>query len=179
MPPSPQNNMNNSERLNNWKLHDSIRGHFGLALYREMVKDPNIIVLLGDLGYGLFDSHREDFPDRVINCGAAEACMLGVAVGLAMEGKIPFVYTISAFYARALETIHLYASEEQIPLRLVGSGRDNDYLHDGISHHGGLAQAALGLLKLDFYYPNDKLEIAGVVEKMVKTNKPSFISLRR
>jgi transketolase len=77
--------------------HDSIRGHFAFELYKEMKQNPNIWVVTGDLGYKMFDFIRRDFESRFINTGATEAAMLGTAVGLAKEGKIPFCYSISTF----------------------------------------------------------------------------------
>ena len=47
--------------------------------------------MVGDVGYRVFDHLREDYPDRVINPGAAEQLMIGMGAGLAMEGKIPCV----------------------------------------------------------------------------------------
>lgn len=162
---------------NEW--HQSQRGYFSGALYEEMKKDKDIWVLTGDLGYGQFDKIRDEFPDRFVNCGASEQALLGIAVGLALEGKKPFVYTITSFFLRAAETISLYLSHEQIPVRLVGGGRDNDYAADGISHNGHAAQNFLKEMKMKKYYPVEKDEIPGMVSIMVNNDEPSFISLRR
>lgn len=112
-----------------------MRGTFGFELYKLMAKDPKIILVTGDLGYGLFDAHKEDFPDRFINCGAAEHSMMDIAVGLALEGKIPLVYSITPFLLyRPFEILRTYINHEKIPVKLIGGGRDKDYAHDGFSH---------------------------------------------
>lgn len=163
--------------MNDW--HQSQRGYFAGALYDAMKEDKSIFLLVGDLGYKVFDKHFEDFPDRCINCGASEAAMVGIAVGLALKGKKPFVYTISSFFLRAAETISNYISKEQIAVRLVGSGRDQDYKHDGPSHDATAAQDFLSKMEIVEYYPQRLETIPDIVETMVKQDVPSFVSLRR
>lgn len=147
-----------------------------------MAENPNIWLVVGDLGYGIFDAHFKDFPDRCKNTGAAEVAMMGIAVGLALKGKIPFVYSITTFLLyRPFETIRLYLNHEKIPVKLVGSGRDKDYIHDGISHW---SDDALKVLRncfpnIERYWPDTKEEIPQIVEEMINNNKPSFVSLRR
>lgn len=165
--------------MNTENFHQSQRGYFAGALHEQMKTDKNIWVLTGDLGFGQFDKIRDDFPDRFINCGASEAAMLGLAVGLALEGKKPFVYTITSFFLRAAETISLYLEHEQIPVRLVGGGRGDDYKHDGYSHHAGRAEDYIESLGIKGYYPKEKEEVPALVENMLLVDKPAFISLRR
>ena len=74
-----------------------MRGEFGYYLYLGMAMDPNIILLVGDLGYKLFDCHREDMENQFINVGASEQAMIGVASGLALSGKTPVCYSITPF----------------------------------------------------------------------------------
>lgn len=159
--------------------HQSQRGYFAGSLYEEMKKDDSIYLLTGDLGYKMFDKIKEDFPKRFINCGASEQAMLGIAVGLAQEGKKPFVYTITSFFLRAAETISLYLDHEGAAVRLVGSGRDADYRHDGISHDATKAQDFITSCHFMEYYPENLEQLPNMVESMVKKDEPSFLSLRR
>lgn len=161
------------------KKHDSQRGYFAYELYKRMKKNKNIWLVVGDLGYKVFDTIKEEMPDRFINVGAAEQAMIGVAVGLAQEGKIVFCYTITSFFLRAAETINLYLHHEQLPVKLVGSGRDQDYEHDGYSHDATMAQKYLKGLKIQQFYPKKKEDVTGMVAKMIGNKLPSFISLRR
>ena len=173
--------------------HPSQRGWFAYELLLHMLENENIYLLTGDLGYGMFDIIRNTYPDRFINCGAAEQAMMGIAVGLALEGKIPFCYSITTFLLyRPFETIRNYINHEQIPVRLIGSGRDKDYAHDGFSHW---SEDAYGLFtphntdplfvkagifnKIYHYWPDTKEEIPDIVSDMIKSDKPSFLSLRR
>ena len=112
-----------------------MRRDFKDELYKYMQENPNIWVLTGDLGYKMFDKIRDDFPDRFINCGAAEHSMMDIAVGLALKGKIPVVYSITPFLLyRPFEVLRTYINHEKIPVKLIGGGRDKDYAHDGFSH---------------------------------------------
>lgn len=170
-----------------------MRRTFADELYKHMQTNKDIWLIVGDLGYKMFDAIRADFPDRFINTGAAEQAMMGIAVGLALEGKIPFVYSITTFLLyRPFETIRNYVNHEQIPVRLVGSGRDKDYAHDGFSHWSEDAYSLFtphnadplfvkaGILdNIHHYWPETKEQIPAIVEEMVTNNKPSFLSLRR
>lgn len=161
------------------KRHDSIRGEFAYQLYQQMEADPNIWLVMGDLGYAMLDFCRRDFPERCINVGAAEQAMLGIAVGLSEAGKRVFTYTISSFYLRAAETIALYLAGEGIPVRMVGSGVDDSYKHDGPSHHGRNAQNLINLLEIKSYYPQNKESVPDLLQKMIQSDRPSFIGLQR
>jgi len=99
--------------------HNSMRGWFAYELYKQMARDERIWLVVGDLGYKAFDYIKRDFPDRFLNCGAAEQAMMGIATGLALNGKIPFVYSITAFLLyRPFETIRNYVNHEKIPVKL-------------------------------------------------------------
>ena len=71
-----------------------MRRTFASLLHQEMEHNQDIHLITGDLGYGLWDSIRDTYPERFHNVGSSEMVMMGMAIGLAMEGKIPFVYSI-------------------------------------------------------------------------------------
>ena len=50
-------------------------------------EDPNLILITGDLGFGVFDDFSKNFPNQFLNVGVAEQNMTMVAAGMAMEGK--------------------------------------------------------------------------------------------
>ncbi len=161
--------------------HDSMRGWFAYELYQHMLKDKSIWLVTGDLGYKLFDRIRADFPDRFINVGAAEQTMIGVGVGLALEGKKPFVYSITPFLLyRPFETIRNYIHHEKIPVRLVGSGRNTDYIHDGFSHWAKEDKKIMKILNnIESMWPKQKKEIPQIVASMVKEDAPWYINLKK
>jgi len=161
--------------------HDSIRGYFAWFLYDEMVKNPNIWVLTGDLGYGMWDNIKIDFEDRFVNTGAAEQTLLDIAAGLALEGKIPVVFSITTFLLyRPFETIRTYINHENLPVKLIGGGRDKDYKHDGISHWADDAKNVLGVFdNIVEYWPEDKTRMATLVPEIITNGRPTFVSLTR
>lgn len=161
--------------------HDSIRGWFAASLHEAMSRDERIWLLSGDLGFKMLDKIRDDFPERFRNVGASEQLLIGAGVGLALSGKIPFVYSITSFLLyRPFEWIRNYLQHEGIPVRLVGSGLNDDYKHDGITHQTYDAKAVLELFpRISRYYPAYKTEVPYMVEKMIANDEPSFICLRR
>jgi transketolase len=167
------------KKLKKSEFHNSVRGYFAGCLYNEMVSNPDIVVLTADLGYGFLDRIKTDFPDRFINCGASEQAMLGIAIGLALKGKIPFTYTITSFYLRCAEGINIYLHGEQIPVKMAGSGLFDDYEIDGYTHDGTQAQKYLNSLVIRTYYPKTKEEVGKAVKEMIANKKPSFIGLKR
>jgi transketolase len=163
------------------KPHDSMRGFFGFYLYEAMEKDPNIVVVTFDLGMGLFDKIKEDFGERFYNVGASEAGGMDIAVGLALTGKTVIAYSITPFLlARAYETIRNYIDHEEIPIKLIGSGRDKDYSHDGFSHDCSDAKKILSNFdNIVEYWPDSKEDMVWLVPNMLGNGKPCFVSLKR
>lgn len=161
--------------------HDSIRGWFAAALHDEMEKDDRIWCLTGDLGYGMLDKIRDDFPQRFLNVGASEQVLLGAGVGLVLSGKICFCYSITTFLIfRPLEWIRNYLDYEDIPVFLIGSGFDNDYKHDGISHQPYEVERVLNIFPgIQQYYPQEKESVPICLRTMIEQNKPAFMCLRR
>lgn len=161
--------------------HDSLRGWFAYELYNQMLKNHNIWLITGDLGYKMLDFIKRDFPDRFINVGAAEQSMIGIAVGLALQNKIPVVYSITTFLIyRPFETIRNYLHYEKIPVRLIGSGRNKDYKHDGISHWAEEDKQVMSILSnIESRWPETKEEIPELVKEMVNKNKSWYINIRR
>lgn len=158
-----------------------MRPTFFKELYKQMTLNDNVWAITGDLGYIGFDKIRDDYPKRFINCGAAEQSLLDIAVGLSYSGKKVFVYSITNFLIyRPFETIRTYIDHEKLPIVLCGSGRDKDYESDGYSHQSCDVKQILDCLpNIKQYWPTTSEEIPLLVEKMVATNTPTFISLTR
>ena len=155
------------------------RQRFKELFMEEMKQNEDIILLVGDVGYKVFDHLREEFPQRVINPGASEQLMLGMGVGLAMEGKIPVCYSITPFLLyRPFEFIRNYLHNESIPVKLVGSGRNEDYGVCGFSHY---ASEDLDVMKIfsniEVYHPQSPDEID--IKKFLYSHTPSYINLKR
>ncbi len=82
------------------------RGTIIEALMPFARKDERIYLLVCDMGFGVTDVFRDEFPERMINVGMMEQGTVGIAAGMAMTGLIPIVYSIVNFIVyRALEQI--------------------------------------------------------------------------
>ena len=152
-----------------------MRKQFFKQLFELMAADDRVFFITGDLGYGLADEIKQEFPSRFINTGAAEQTMMGVAVGLALSGKVPVVYSITPFLLfRPFETIRNYISHESIPVIMVGSGRDDDYKHDGFSHWAGDDEILKQLPNIVFI-KEDSFNL----QEIVNSGKPTYLNLKR
>ena len=169
------------EKFPTKEWHNSIRGWFAGALFEQMKTNKDIVVIVGDLGYLMFDKIREAYPNRFFNVGAAESAGMGIAVGMAYQGKIPFVYSITPFLiARPYEWLKNYVNHENLPIKLIGSGRDKDYEIDGFTHDAtGIKELLDTLPKIVQLWPEEKEDIPDMVKEMITNKKPSFVSLRR
>ena len=162
-------------------INPKMRAVFASEVYKRMVKNNKIWVLVNDLGYKMWDKVRQDFPERFVNVGAAEQSLIGIGVGLALSGKIPIVYSITSFLLyRPFETIRNYVNHEKIPLKLIGAGRDKDYLHDGISHWSLEDKKVMNIFKnIRAEWPNTVEQIPNLVTDMINSYSPWYINLRR
>ncbi len=98
--------------------------------------NPQIMLITGDLGFGVLDEFRERFPRQFINAGVAEQNMTGLATGLALEGRIVFTYSIANFPTlRCLEQIRNDACYHKANVKVVAIGGGFSYGSLGISHH--------------------------------------------
>jgi transketolase len=158
-----------------------MRKKFSELLYKEMSKNNKIILLTGDLGYGLWDKIKLDYPDRFFNTGSCEQFMMGAAVGMALEGKIPFVYSITSFLLyRPFEFIRNYLNHESIPVKLIGGGRDRDYGNLGFSHwsedHLDSINHFTNIIK---FCPQSEIELETSFQKILETNFSCYLNLKR
>ena len=96
-----------------------MRRKFGKILNNLAEKDKKIILLVGDIGYGIFDDFRKNHPKRFINLGICEQSLIGFAAGLALEGLKPWVYTITPFLIeRPFEQIKLDVDQQKANVKL-------------------------------------------------------------
>ena len=120
-----------------------------------------------------------DYPDRFYNPLAAEQLMVGMASGLAMDGYIPLVYSITPFVIyRPFELIRNYLEHEKIPVKLIGGGRDKEYGYLGFSHWAEEDIDILSCFKnIDLYKP-EKLTLDMFREMIYKPNA-CYMNLKR
>ena len=158
-----------------------MRRELAKLLFDEMELNPNIYLITGDLGYGLWDNIRDTYPNRFFNVGSSEMAMMGMAIGLAMDGKIPFVYSITPFAIyRPFEMIRNYIDHENIPVIILGGGRDDEYGYLGFSHWASEDMVSLNVFKnLTKFKPNTQDELEGAFRFAINKNKPTYINLKK
>ena len=158
-----------------------MRDAFVSALTALAAGDPRVILLTADLGFKLFDEFARLYPGRFFNVGVAEANMISIAAGLALDGKRPFAYSIVPFVtARCLEQIRLDLCEMELPVTVVGVGGGYAYGPNGPSHHGiddiGMMRSLPGMTVIA---PCDPRETAAVVRATLGVRGPVYLRLGR
>lgn len=98
--------------------------------------DPRIMLVTGDLGFGVLDGYSQRLPKQFLNAGVAEQNMTGLATGLALDGRIVFTYSIANFPTlRCLEQIRNDAAYHNANVKVVAIGGGFSYGALGMSHH--------------------------------------------
>jgi transketolase len=107
--------------------------------------------------------------------------MMGMGVGLAMEGKIPFVYSITPFAIyRPFEMIRNYLDHEQIPVNIIGGGRDKDYGYLGFSHWSEDDTTFMPRFKsVKSYWPHTQGDLKDAFRYSLTKQTATYINLRR
>jgi transketolase len=159
----------------------SVRKKFTELLYNEMAINTDIIIIAGDLGWKQFDQHRLTYPDRFINVGAAEQLMVGAAVGMALEGKIPVVYSMTPFVIyRPFEFIRNHLERDGVPVKLFGAGRNKDYDWLGWSHWAHDDKEHLsGFTNITKLWPDNAEDMEKIFKTVLYTPKPFYVNLSR
>mgnify|MGYP003653904838 CR=1 FL=1 len=142
-----------------------MRKQFSKLLHQEMGKNTNIYLI----------------TDRFINAMSSEQLMMGMATGLALEGKIPVVYSITPFLLyRPFEFIRNYLDHEKIPVKLVGGGRNDDYGHLGFSHWATEDKEVMKCFKnITTLHPEDTDAMFKVFNEFIYTHTPQYINLKK
>lgn len=154
-----------------------MRRRFGKIINKLARKDKKIILLVGDIGYGIFDDFRKEHPKRFFNLGICEQSLIGVASGLALEGLKPWVYTITPFLIeRPFEQIKLDIDQQNTNVKLVGFA---DYPNLGPTHKEINAIKLMALFKnIKSYFPKDGEQTEKFIYESYKRIGPNFISLK-
>ena len=143
--------------------------------------DKNVILITGDLGFGVLNNFVKEFPAQFINAGVAEQDMTGIATGLALEGKVVFTYSICNFPTlRCLEQIRNDACYHQANVKIVAIGGGFCYGPLGISHHATEDLAIMRALpNITVIAPGDIMEVAAATRGVYNTSGTCYLRLGR
>jgi transketolase C-terminal domain/subunit len=150
-------------------------------LFEVMRKNKKVYLIFVGLGYPRLEEFKEKFGDRAINTEAAEQTAMDIAVGLAYSEKIPFIYTITPFLLRGFETIRTYINYENLNVKMIGAGVDDQYSrHDGFSHEAcDIPNILYTLRNIIHFYPKTVNDMNNMIDRMVKDKRPSFINVSK
>jgi transketolase len=164
------------------KPGSATREAFGKALVELGRTNPNIVVLDADLSKSTYTAgFAKDFPARFIECGIAEANMMGIAAGFASSGKIPFAATFSVFAMnKGFEQLRTTAAYPQANVKVVGTHSGISIGEDGPSQMSvedlGLACSLAGFTVIS---PADEISAMALVKAAAEFVGPLFIRTGR
>ena len=105
------------------------------CVYKLSQIDERVVFVGSDLGPGVLDKMKTEFPDRFFMEGVSEQYIIGMAAGLAMEGFIPYVNTIATFLTRrCYEQVAVDLCIHDLPVRLIANGGGGVYSSLGPTH---------------------------------------------
>jgi transketolase len=141
--------------------------------------NPQIALIVGDLGYNVVEKFAERFPDRFINAGVAEQNMTGLAAGMASEGYHVFTYSIANFPTfRCAEQIRNDVDHHRLPVTIVAVGGGVAYGALGYSHHAVQDYALMRAMpNMIIAAPGDPLETRACLRWLVANPGPSYLRL--
>lgn len=159
-----------------------MRQAYGEALVALGRTHPNVVVLSADVSNSDFSFMFEAaYPDRFFNTGIAEPCLVDVAAGLAMSGKVAIANTFAAFFAlRAAEQVRTNVCFTKANVKLAGAYAGLSDSFDGPTHHAISDIAVMRALpNMTVVVPADATEVRQAVSAMVGWPGPVYLRLCR
>jgi transketolase len=156
-----------------------MRDAFVNALLEHARADKRVMLVTGDLGFGVLTGFSQELPAQYINAGVAEQNMTGLAAGLALEGRNVFTYSIANFPTlRCLEQIRNDVIYHEASVNVVAIGGGFSYGSLGMSHHATEDVAIMRALPgLRVFTPCDEAETVALVAQMVAEPAPTYLRL--
>lgn len=158
-----------------------MRDAFVRTLIEIAKQDKNVLLVTGDLGFGVLKPYWEQLPNQFINIGIDEQNMTGFAAGLSFEGKTVFTYSIGNFPTlRCLEQIRNDCAYHNANVKIVCVGGGFVYGALGMSHH---ATEDLGVMRalpgITIFAPADLAEAEAATRAVYKQPGTCYLRLGR
>lgn len=144
-------------------------------------RNPDIVCVIGDTGFSVFEDFEKEFGNRFINVGIAEQDFIGFGAGLAAMGLKPYLYNVASFMTlRATEHIVLDVCYQENPVVLVGVGGGHAYGTAGPTHHAGFDLAMMRVIpNMNIVCPADPVEMREAMLASEHFDKPLYIRIGR
>ncbi|MBT6051929.1 MAG: transketolase [Candidatus Scalindua sp.] len=140
--------------------------------------DERYYLLVCDMGFGVIDQLKEEFPKRIINCGIMEQGTVGIAAGMSMSGLIPIVYSIVNFLVfRAIEQIRNDIVLQNLNVKLIATGANDYFKFLGPSHCCGSDDITLmELIHMNVYDPYSETKpFKEIVDEWIQADRAGYI----
>ncbi|MBA3341128.1 MAG: transketolase [Gemmatimonadaceae bacterium] len=156
-----------------------MRDNFVRQLSEIARTDRRLFLMTADLGFRVLDDFATEFPRKFLNVGIAEQNMIGIATGLALEGRIVFTYSIGNFSTlRCLEQIRNDACYHGANVKVVAVGGGFSYGVLGISHHATEDLAIMrSLPDMTVVAPGDQWESREATKALFATPGACYLRL--
>jgi transketolase len=156
-----------------------VRTAFINELFALAKQDPRIVLIVGDLGFGVVTPFMEQLPAQFLNAGVAEQNMTGMAAGMALSGKIALTYSIANFPTlRCLEQVRNDVCYHNANVKVVSVGGGFTYGAMGATHHAiedlAVMRALPGLLVVA---PGDPVEARAATRAIIEYTGPCYVRL--
>ena len=158
------------------------RESYGNALAELGKEHEEIVVLDADLAAATKTSiFMKEFPERHINCGIAEANMIGVAAGLAAAGKVPFASSFAMFVSgRAYEQVRNSVGYPRLNVKIGASHAGISVGEDGATHQCNEDIALMRMIpEMVVINPSDDVEARAAVKAAYEHDGPVYMRFGR
>ena len=151
------------------------------CIYDLAKEDERIFFVGSDLGFKTLDNFKEEMPDRFFMEGISEQHVIGMAAGLAMEGKTVYVNTIATFLTRrCFDQTAMDLCLHNVPVRMVGNGGGMVYAPLGPTHMATEDIAIMRALpNMTVVAPCDAEEMKRMMPQTVDWDGPIYIRLAK
>lgn len=156
-----------------------MRTAFIEALNEMADRDSRVCLIVGDLGYSVIEEFASKHPNQFVNAGVAEQNMIGLAVGMALSGKVVFTYSIGNFGTlRCLEQIRNDVCYHRANVKVVAVGGGLAYGNLGVTHHASEDVAIMRALpNMIVVAPGDPIEARLATKAVVALDGPAYLRL--
>ncbi len=150
-------------------------------VYELAQKDKRVLFIGSDLGVGTLQKFKQEMPDRFFMEGISESNIIGMAAGLAMEGKIPYINTIATFLTRrCFDQLVVDLCLHKVNVRLLGSGGGLVYAPLGPTHEAIEDIAILRAIpNMTIVSPADAQEMKRLMDKTLDYPGPIYIRVAK
>jgi transketolase len=142
-------------------------------------KNKDLILITGDLGFGVLDNFIKELPEQFINAGVSEQNMTAIAAGLALEGKKVFTYSIGNFNTlRCLEHIRNDVCYHDLDVTVISVGGGFSYGQLGASHFATEDIAIMGAIpNMKVVAPSSKKSASILMNQIISSKGPYYLRI--